>query len=753
MMATRNGNSLLNPVLSFMRTPSPSAVTGGGKSAKGIVNSRLAQQREILSSSLENIIKSKDLIKSHANKTHLIARMFDDSHAPSWTPKDIFSSESGCRIVAPAFDGYLIETSIDSFENISKRLKTGNTIVDKVDISRIQSIKLFDAAESLRSKTIESLWKAQSETPNEFIFWLLPFSDSAARQSVAHTILNFYIEKKLTLGDESFSNPFNRERPSRTTSSGHIINATLLKALEKYVKTGTASFSAEVDNLDDLKIIAASGSTYRIEPVSKIVSNSPPPGDGKEPAIPMTGIADLPIVVIVDGGNSAKSYKPLEVWSAPPLVDDFSANKIHGNQITSLVCQGHAWNNNLVLPELACRFVTAQAITKSGTKKQPTQDQFIDYLREVATETEKISKVWNLSFNEIAPSSNPDEISFLGHEINKISRDFGILPIISIGNRSSTATSLLCPPADCEAAITVSGRVASPTGEPSSSCPISLRGPAPGGMKKPDLSWFSHLRMIGGVTNTGTSYSAALMSSLASHTFLNLKNPTPDLVRALLINGAEKTSHCNDLGWGTPWSPETLPWLCKNGAVTLAWVSKLKPGVAYYWNEIPVPNEMIVDGKLKGKASLTAIIKPIVSELGGTNYFSTRLQVALQATSLSGSTINLLGSMKESKDKETDARAELAKWSPIRRHSSPFTGKSMDMNSMRLHARIYTRDLYQFHLNSHHELPEQEVAFVLSFEGAEENSGIYNTMTSKLGASVESAVIEQNIEISTNTTS
>ncbi|WP_221179277.1 S8 family serine peptidase [Pseudomonas frederiksbergensis] len=674
--------------------------------------------------------------------------MFDDSHAPSWTPKDIFSSEFGCRIVATAFDGYLIEANIDSLELMAKHIKTATSIVDKVDISRIQSVKLFDASETLRNKNIDGLWiDDASGTPHQFVFWLLPFTDATARQSVAREILELYIEKKIIFGDESFANPFNRDRPTRTTQSGHPIDGSLVRILETYIKTGTASFSAEIKSLDDLKYIAASGSAYRIEPVSRILSNSTPPGDGKEPTIPTRGISNLPVVVIVDGGNSARSYKPLEVWSAPPLVDDFSANQIHGNQITSLVCQGHAWNNNLILPELACRFVTAQAITKSGVSKQPTQDQFLDYLREVAKETKDLSKVWNLSFNEMLPSSNPDEISFLGHEINKISREFGILPIISIGNKSGTGASLLCPPADCEAAITVSGRVASPTGEPSTGCPVSLRGPAPGGMKKPDLSWFSHLRMIGGVTNTGTSYSAALMSSLASHTFLNLKSPTPDLVRALLINGAERTIHSNDLGWGTPWSPDSLPWLCKDGTVTLAWVSRLKPGVAYYWNEIPVPAEMIVDGKLKGKASLTAIIKPVVSELGGANYFSTRLQVALQATSTSGKTINLLGSMKESKDKEVDARSELAKWSPIRRHASPFSGKSMDMNSLRLHARIYTRDLYQFQLNSHHDLAEQEVAFVLSFEGAVEGSSIYNTMTSRLGTSVESAIIEQSIDV------
>ncbi|WP_221179276.1 hypothetical protein [Pseudomonas frederiksbergensis] len=67
-MPSGKGNSLLNPVLSFLRAPSPSAVTGGGKSAKGIVNSRLAQQRTLLSSSFEGIFNQKNNIKAHASK-------------------------------------------------------------------------------------------------------------------------------------------------------------------------------------------------------------------------------------------------------------------------------------------------------------------------------------------------------------------------------------------------------------------------------------------------------------------------------------------------------------------------------------------------------------------------------------------------------------------------------------------------------------------------------------------------------------
>lgn len=567
-MAVNNGKPLINPVLHFLKKPAPSAIKGGGKNEKDIRQSRLATQRAKLSKAFDSFVKQADKIKTHANKTHIIVRMFSDSHASTWTPKDIFSSNYGCRIVAPAFDGYLIESDVNAFEIMSKRLKTAKNIVERVDISRVESVNLFDTTETFRGKSVEEIWGAETgEDSKQFSFWLLPFSKEEARLSVVSELLELYRTKKISFGDEKFSNIFDTKTANAEPDDS--IDPVLLDACQQYLESGIASFSAEVDSLDTLQEIAASGTTYRIEPVFGITSNSAPPGKGAEPDLSTISPLDLPIVVVVDGGRSATSYKPFEYWAAPPLIDDFVANRIHGNQITSLVCNGHAWNNNLTLPELNCRFATVQAIAKNGTKKQPTQNQFLTYLKDVAAATNNFAKVWNLSFNEIAPSANPKEISFLGHEINKIAREFGILPIISIGNASSSNKSKLCPPADCEGALTVSGRIASAVGVPSTACSISLKGPAPAGMKKPDLSWFSSLRMIGGVTNTGTSYSTTLISSLAAHTFANLKTPTPDLVRALLINCAERDDHCHDLGWGTPWTPESMPWVCKEGTVTL----------------------------------------------------------------------------------------------------------------------------------------------------------------------------------------
>jgi len=239
------------------------------------------------------------------------------------------------------------------------------------------------------------------------------------------------------------------------------------------------------------------------------------------------------------------------------------------------------------------------------------------------------------------------------------------------------------------------------------------------------------------------------VATLAAHTFNNLKAPSADLVRALLINNSELETHDSALGWGTPWDGH-LPWTCAPGSVTLAWRAKLRPGFAYYWNEIPIPPEMVRGGKLIGKGKLTAILNPVLSELGGANYFATRLQVALQYTTRAGKTGNLLGSMKEDTTAEMEARTELAKWQPVRRHMRDFakgSGITFSGNAMRLHARVYSRDLFQFDLTSHHDLGEQDVAFVLTLSDGSDSNAIYNSTVQRLGNFVESAVLEQAIDI------
>ena len=443
-----------------------------------------------------------------------------------------------------------------------------------------------------------------------------------------------------------------------------------------------------------------------------------------------------------------RATSPPKLGAPPPLVLDTEADRRHGNGVSSLAVHAHAWNSNRNLPELDCRIGTVQAIPKQGSRCSVDEHELIDYLDVVARAHPDIL-VWNISANQVGAGLDHDEVSILGHELTRIARERDILPVVSVGNAEPNNSDHPSPPADCEAAIVVGGREADEDGNPAQPCAVCLCGPGPDGMLKPDLSWFSKLRMLGGVVDTGSSYATPLVSSLAAHTFNALRDPTPDLVKALLINAAELDEHDPALGWGTPYHGH-MPWNCAPGSVTLAWRAQLEPGTAYYWNDIPIPPELVRNGKLFGKARLTAVLNPLVSPFGGANYFASRLETSLQYLGGAGANwSSLLGSMRESTIRENDARDEMKKWYPIRRHCADFSrggGRQFAEHHFRLYARVYTRDLYQFGWNHHTQAGPQEAAFVLTLWSGEQKRSIYDSTVQKLGNFAESAVLQQEVE-------
>jgi hypothetical protein len=521
----------------------------------------------------------------------------------------------------------------------------------------------------------------------------------------------------------------------------------LARAAREYRQKSYTRLQFVLRDKGHVSALVASGGVFRIEPVRPLVAadlQSVP-----DPERPVLNEAWQPIVGVVDGGLFARSYAPMVAWRSPSLVSDVDANRVHGNHVSSLVIQGGEWNPHLDIPTLHCRVGIAQAIAKTG-HGSATRVAFKSYLREVVSRHSGDTKVWNFSFNEPADGRDPLEMSELGHEIHKLAREFNILPVIAIGNSDKSNSTRMNPPADCEAALTVGGRVANgaAAGEP---CLVCLPGPGPEGLMKPEISWFSTLKGIGGNAETGSSYATAIGSSVAAHAFHNLKSPSPDLVRALLINTAGAEAHDRRLGFGSPCTANIPPWECRNGTVTMIWTSKLRAGEWYYWEDIPIPPELVAGNKLVGRVALTAVLNPIVSEFGSANYFSTRLQVALQYTNASGKTGNLAGSMREDIAPEEEARAELAKWNPIRHHCKviprglAFTGKTL-----RVCARIFGRDLYQHGIRENSEIGESSVAFALTLaapESSQPTTSIYNSVASRLGTYVESAVNDVEITV------
>lgn len=737
---------LLNPVLRFTKDPRPEGITGGGKNARGIKQERLAEQRKTLGKQFKELASRKSQLNSFGQKTIVYASMFNDSYAPTWTPSDIFQSDRGAKLIAPYHSGYLIEIDIGRLDYYSALMVTADSDRDMVDISRIESVRDYQTSDVSRGRELGQMWEEAPDVDGgkAFLLWLMPFDTNIATEAVLTRFGELRQQtiqpplpllSELQAGDDAETSVTLRRTLRSISQTGDRFSA----AMREYRQKHRAKTVAIVPSLESLVQLTASGAIFRIEPVQPITSTSP--GEGKEPDRPLPAdISSMPIVGVVDGGLTATSYKAAEAWKAPPLVKDGHANGKHGNRVTSLIVQGHDWNNKLKLPPLYCQVGTVQAVAKIGAGPMIDPQTFIAYLDAVMGANPD-TKVWNFSLNQKMPC-DPESVSELGHEISMLARKHKILPVISIGNKPGDR---LEPPADCEAALTIGGRMHTEDGSPGGNCTVSHFGPGPSCMLKPEMANFSHVRAIGGTLTQGSSFATALTSPLAAHTMEHLREPSPDLVKALLIHHADGQGFDPAIGFGS--SSATLPWQCPPGFVTLQWTASLKAGAAYYW-ELPIPEALKNTGKLRGFGSLTAILNPhpLVSEYAGPNYFSARLATALQYPK-GDKFSNLLGSLDTGKITEEEARAVDHKWSPIRHHHKQFHGIGFDGDNFKVYARIYTRDLYLYDYTHADETPEMDVEFVLSIGTGNEDDDVYHQMHDALGSYVENATIDAEVEI------
>lgn len=739
---------LLNPVLRFTKEPRPESITGRGKSAGGIKTDRLATQRSKLSREALAMAGSLSHQPCFGGRAIVYASMFEDSLAPTWTPTDLFRPEHGGQLVAPYRQGYLVEMASTELERFAAFVANFGTVREEVDISRVEALRFFSRADALGERSIEEVWEAAPKRDGGRAFFasLMPLRD---RNAVEHLLQAFAGLRDGTILPPSRQLMLDLAGEAEAAGDNSLARAVraisttdrLGRALRDYRLRQRARTTVIVESLQALSRLAASGAVIRLDPVAPITVADP--GAGREPDRPLpANLSNMPIVGVVDGGLNARSYLPAEAWRAPPLVRGAAAEVMHGNRVTSLVVQGHEWNNNLVLPSLHCRVGTVAAIAKHG-HPSPDEEELIEYLDAVMTAHPE-TRVWNLSFNQNL-ACELDSVSHLGHALATLARKHGVLLVNSVGNTPAASAKR---PADCEAALTVGGRLQDENGNPGGRCPVSLAGPGPCGMLKPDISHFSHVRALGGDLIKGSSFATALASPLAAHTMERLREPDPDLVRALLIHCADGDGFDTAKGFGTP-DTQFLPWECRPGTVTLQWKASLRDRASYYW-ELPIPPALLKDGRLKGRGRLTAILNPhpMVDEFAGPNYFSARLNAAVQYPKGDGFS-NLLGSMDTDKVPELVARAVDHKWCTVRHHSKDFSarGHQVDGETLRIYARLYTRDHYVYGYTSADQVPPLDAVFVLSLSGIDERDDVYNQLRDQLGSFVEAAVVESDLDI------
>ena len=744
-----NPSPALNPVLKLSLEPVPSSPDARGKNEGTTRIARLASQQTKLEWEVRGIEEDADDEDIHGGDRVLLnVRMFGDSLAPTHKPHDLLPTALDCKFVAPTFDGYLVEVGLEQLKEIADLIATARTWPIRSDISRVERISLYGVESVLGNITVEGLWDRAIEGSSGRFFtaWLRPYADDLAREEVLAEFER--LEGNGTIlsleGPDLRSPDAGRDLADRSERP----SGSVARALRSYRRTGgVGKATIEVSDMSSLRALVSSGSVFRIDAAKPLRLETSDHGVSDNSLV---NLPERPVVAVIDGGFDDASYKAAEAWVAPSMVSDLVADRAHGNAVSSLVADSHGLNTDVQLPGFGSKFGTLQAVPRRGSNAVLLEDDLLDALTQMTLRHRDV-RVWNMSFN-YEEADEAEFVSSLGHDISMLARANGCLPVISAGNVKNERKGLL-PPADCEAALTVGGRETTKKGKVGNHCAKSCEGPGPQGMLKPEISGHSTLRVGNGTQMVGTSFPTAVFSSLAAHGFEKIRGATPDLVKALLINCSDAKTHQRGLGWGTP-RTETAPWECPPGVVTLLWTGELKSKFNYHWDDIPIPDGMLVDGKIKGEGALTAVLQPLVSPFGMANYFSSRIEVTLQHRIWKNTADgpieewgNLLGTMKESTIRETEARSELAKWNPVRHHKREMRGITTRGSDLRVRARVYTRDLYQPTLPDFDNVPPQKVALVLSLTSSTKTSSAYDSVVRKLGPFVESAVVQQDIDV------
>lgn len=661
-------------------------------------------------------------------------------------PSDLFrDAQNGLSIVAPWFQGYVVEIARTAIEPLLNRIRRPSRVEVRVDISRV--VDIFPIQEIVTDAAALSGWQnaqTDDEGRREFVAHLPPFRDRAARADVFDKLSERLRGGTALLVNADVAGDDGRVIPSSAliVRDSLIPAATLDRVLaplkDAYQAGRHPRITVSLKTEEAFRALLGQGLVVRWDPIAPLAPARP--GQGPEPEILTDPLLAQPIVGVIDGGLTAARYAGQVAWQAQALFDAGDLDRQHGNCVSALIVDGHIWNNDLRLPPLYCRLGIVPAVPRSTSRVEWSVGRLVAYLEEVI-QAHQDTKVWNLSAN-VNYACDSYRVSELGHQLSLLARKHAVLFVISSGNRDVGTPERIAPPADSEAALTVAGRLHDVLGDVEGACPVSRTGLGPEDMLKPELSWFSTQRLLGGGFGQASSYAAPLVSRLAAHTWAHLREPIPDTVRGLMINAADRADFDYRMGYGSPTRPE-LPWETPDNAVIFCWHGTITEKARYYWTGLKLPPSLTRGGLFRGRVKVVCLLEPF-THMRGTNYVSNRLQIALQFKDGQNKWRKIAGGVP-TETEEGEARSEDAKWQPIRCYQAESSrGVTLGGNEMRLSARMFWRDRYLYPTDRRD--VEATVSFVVTLESLDRNADVYSEFVAANDLHLTSAVIEPTIE-------
>lgn len=494
---------------------------------------------------------------------------------------------------------------------------------------------------------------------------------------------------------------------------------------EPYNLTDGTTIIRAMVSMQDFDLIADDQAIYRIEKTTFFHKITPsmivPFGQGIQ-MNPNVKVEELPTVVVLDDGidlpDGLSTLVPVHWTASGCKKASFFGN--HGTPVASRVLfenLGMHMSEDYLNPR--AKVIDAHII---DADKNPS-NLVLQRIREAVEAFHSVSKIFNFSYNAQEPIDGT-EMSFLGCELDLLSKKYGIKFIISAGNHRLVFVeddlksivedddSRIAEPADAMLGIAV-GAVVGQTHFGSVSkendiAPYSRKGPGFAGFYKPDLVAYGATQFKNGVTPSdpyamclshagycalpGTSFTAPTVAGDLAQILPLVPNGDVGLAQALLYNGAislfekkevtqEETDFAGNIYGRGLSSPRRSMYSSENKVSFLhsGTLNRLTKKRVKFHVPTVLAKANVKKGESKARVTVTCIVQPPIDRAKGTQYLGAYISTSIHRLNANGRNVVDNPSIADNRNK----------WDTCYHFTNEFS--SFDSGSWEIWLELFTR--------------------------------------------------------------
>lgn len=640
-----------NPIISFNPRENDSGRTpgsGGGDKPKWVLEGKELTKRVLqLTSEIEDIDTGWDFNEEYGIPKALEIEFSENAKAKTHQSKiiELFTINQNNKQIGMSSEYSLIMKSNSSQE--LEAIKTRLNDIDKndVQISAIQSVSEFEP--SFKTKNGTSKYKLS----------LLDFLDSKENTSTLEYITEELQKNNITFTVLGYGSKKVIELKESNLDKLNFVRTLPIKSVEPMEETHPFRFT----KLD----IEIKNTVSRFD-VSKT----------------------YPTVGLLDSGVAINTYT--EGWVTHGEGSIYSTEQLdtnHGTYIASLLIHGDMLNGVSDSSIQGCNVVEVPIVPNFPINGP----QLISNIERAISSNIDV-KIWNLSVS-LGGEIQEDRFSDFSTELDRIQDTYNVLILKSAGNDPSFyqggEAGKLSTGAESVRSLTV-GAINrnldsynySIPGYPS---PYSRKGRGPASIVKPELSFyggdvfsivndpacFEDFEINGEkgidangniIQQVGTSFSTPKVAKLAAEIALLLDYDefNPILIKALLIHSATYSENLfmgeeekiEKLGFGKPNQAPTIL-VTDDTSSTLLLEGTLEKGKNIDILDFPFPQNLVENGKFKGRLTATLVYNPYLESELGAEYCQSNLVLRLGTY-----------------DEQTQREGRFAIFNPIKREGS-----------------------------------------------------------------------------------